>query len=73
MNGLESHSGGHPATDKLIVPYGVGWAAFWRLCLRLQRPLLRRCYRAAHLESRIQRCARASVSVEPEPQIFGIE
>jgi len=24
MNGLKPHSGGHPATDKLIVPYGAG-------------------------------------------------
>jgi len=24
MNGHKPHSGGHPATDELIVPYGVG-------------------------------------------------
>ena len=61
MNGLKPHSGGHPATDKLIVPYGAGWAAFWRLSRHLQPSMLRRCYRAGHLESALQR-ARARPS-----------
>jgi hypothetical protein len=72
MNGLKPHSGGHPATDKLIVPYGAGWSAFWRVRQHLQRPMLRGCYRAAHLESAPPARWRAAVSFEPDILHLGI-
>ncbi len=72
MNGFKPHSGGRSATDKLIVPYGVGWAAFWRLSRQLAATDVAQVLQSLALRIRPPVRPRAAVSIEPDLLIVTI-